>query len=608
MKIQLFSIILFSILCFEIYPQTYNTGSSATERFIYTENGRLYYPDGNEVALWGVNLQAMISWEYKAIMEKAGIKKDASIWKKMVDEALDELEIMKAKVWRVHLTPADFTDARGNLVETIYLDLLDYTLAKASKRGIYAYITFLNHMGNYEVAQSFMQTSYQEAKTISDADKKHFHKAILMFDDEYREYSVNYTENLLQRVNPYSGTAYKNDTSIAVWEIMNEPSYLDYSMLKLYNNEYENYKDWLSLKELTEENGVHYPEYRKEKVLQYINRMYDVIRNVGASQPVAWNCNWHKMIIGKEDVFEAIAESRPEVISFCNYPGQSVASKDGPYWENPMDLSLYDYTSWYRECYENRNWYGWALEDRFSGKAKIVYEFETFYNQSTYLYPVMADFFRSMGVQIATMWHYAFSAYAPFYNGSHFLNLKCTPGKAASFAVASGIFQNTPVLNPYHSASPTEYVADSYMFSYNKNLSIFSNDNEYITSGTIYSPEIPEPQIAKINHITGYGSSPVVKYCGSGVYDILISDNEIHIHIEPNSGWLLPPWEKDNLKETVTQLDYKRKYLMEIRLNDWNAETSLLFRTEDEIKLPRTFTGNRLKFIALPGDYIITRE
>ena len=576
-------------------------------RFVYVENGRLYHPDGSEVALYGVNLQPMISWEYEALIKKAGIAKNPEIWKKMVDDALDELEYMNCRVFRVHLTPADFTHSDGHLVQTIYLDLLDYTLAEAAGRGIYTLLTLLNHMGKYEVQQSFMQASYLQANSISSSDWQTMQKALLMFDPGYLASSKNYINQLLNRTNPYNGITYNADTSIVVWEIMNEPTYLDYSQMKLYADEYDRYKAWLADSGRTEQGGLYYTEYRKMRVLGYINGMYDAVRDGGAQQPVCWNCNWHRMIRGHEDVFEAIAESKMEVVSFCNYPGQSEASQNGPYWDNPIDLTRHDFSRWYRDCYVNRDWYGWALEPRFAGKAKVVYEFETFFNQGAYLYPVMADFFRSMGVQVAAMWHYSLPGYAHKRSGSHFLNLKCTPRKAASFVVASKLFENQPLLEPYPPSSTTERVTGYYMYSYRKNLSIFSSEDEYIYSGTHSPSELPAPHQG-ITHVLGYGSSPVVKYCGSGVYDVTVSGDRIEIHIEPNSGWLKPPWGKNTMQSNVTELDYERLYLMELRLEGWEGSSGCtLFRVEDGNKLPQSFIGRNMRFAAKPGDYLIER-
>ena len=601
-----FTLLLVFAFSLSLNAQKTDHGSSPSDRFLYVENGRLYHPDGNEVAMWGVNIQPMLSWEYEGAIKARGIPKNIDSWKDIVDDALDELEILNCKVWRAHLTPADFTDANGNLVHTIYLDILDYTVAEAAKRGIYSYIAFLNHMGKSEVDASFMQSVYEQARQISKDDAKLYQRNLLMFDSGFKSKSLNFIQKLLERTNPYLEVQYKSDTSIAVWEIMNEPTYMNADQIKKFTGEYASYKLWLSENGLSENAASSYYSYRKMRVKNYINEVIDSIKSTGAKQAIAWNCNWHRMINGREDVFEAIAESKAEVVSFCNYPGQGVASQNGSYWNNPIDLTRYNFSSWYRDCYVNRDWYGWALEPRFAEKAKIVYEFETFFNQSAYLYPVMADFLRSVGTQMACMWRYSLPVYAQYNNGSHFLNLKCTPAKAASFVVASKIFENTPILQDYHSNSTTEWQDEHYMYSYKKNLSIYSSEDDYITSGSLTQEESLKPS-ADVRHILGYGSSPLVKYGGTGIYDIHISENQISIHIEPNSGWLRLPWGGDNIGGPVTTLDYEKSYAMEIRLDGWKGTDCNLIHLVDGVRVSEIFIGKGLRFAAQPGNYLIER-
>ena len=71
-------------------------GLFAQNEYVYLEKGRLYHPNGEELALWGVNLQPMLSWEYNSMMKKAGIPKDARVWKKMTYKSLDELQLLGA--------------------------------------------------------------------------------------------------------------------------------------------------------------------------------------------------------------------------------------------------------------------------------------------------------------------------------------------------------------------------------------------------------------------------------------------------------------------------------------------------------------------------------
>ena len=110
--------------------------------FIYAKEGRLYFPDGKELALWGVNLQPCLSWEYNSLFKLVGTPLEADSLKTSTDNTLVEIEKMNMDLIRVHLTPTDFTDDQGNLVETIYLDMLDYMVAQAAKKNMYSYILF----------------------------------------------------------------------------------------------------------------------------------------------------------------------------------------------------------------------------------------------------------------------------------------------------------------------------------------------------------------------------------------------------------------------------------------------------------------------------------
>jgi hypothetical protein len=572
---------------------------------VYVENGRLYHADGSELSLWGVNYQPYISWEYNFYMTTVGIPKDPAVWKRMTDQSFDELERMNCQVVRYQITPADFTDAGGNLVETFYLDMLDYAVAEAANRGIYVYLTLLNHMHLYEVEESFMEEVWQLGKKIDNSKAWWYQQANLMLNRKYVECSQNYIRQLLNRYNPYSKECYNQDKNIVLIEIMNEPLYLSYERLQKDEHLHGLYREWLQKNGLEETGGAHYTKYRKQVVLNYLNEMYGFIRGAGAKQPIAWSCNWHRMITPFEDVFEAIAGSRVDVVTFCNYPGQDKVK--APYLENPVDLTRMDYSDWLAECYNNRDWYGWMLEDRFSDKAKIAYEFETFYNQSAYLYPAQAKMFRSLGAQMACMWHYLMPDYAQYVNGSHMLHLKCTPRKAASFAVAGALFNTLPLYGPYPAGSTTEDLADNYMFSYEKDLSIYAGGDKYYHSNTVSGREQPMPG-KEVREIIGYSDSPLVKYGGTGVYTVTVSGYQIEISIEPDFEWVREPWQRDLYTGIVTELDHYAEHDFELKLPGWDAGSCELFRLEDGYKVKQSFEHNKLKFHARPGRYIICRK
>ena len=586
------------------------SGLFAQNEYVFLKKGRLYHPNGEELALWGVNLQPMLSWEYNSMMKKAGIPKDAEVWKKMTDKSLDELQLLGANYIRVHLTPGDFTDADGNLVETIYLDLLDYLTAEAPKYGIYICYAFFNHMGRSEVAESFMETSYKIANVTGrpkELKKKH-HKALRMFESNFFEASKKYIKNLLKRTNPYNNKTYNSDANIVAWEIMNEPVFFQRNNLKIYPQEHRRYQSWLA------ERGVsdidkNYFEYRKQRVLQYINGIHDAIRKGGAVVPVIWSLNWHRFRNGHEDIFEAVAESKVEAVAFCTYPGQKIAKQrgGGNYESFSGDLSSYDFSEWFRRGYNQQARYGWLKSEMFSDKAKVVYEFESFYNHSSYIYPALADFQRSLGAQAAAMWHYSMTDYAQYNGGSHVFNLKTTPAKAAAFAVASKVFQNTPILQNYHVESPSNFQSQNFSYSLKKNRSIYSDDsyffysNDVLDMGKMITSKSPK-------EIFGYGKSPLVNYEGTGTYQLKISEKEIIVHIQPDVVYNHSlSYRSKKKKHLITEFEDQKKHAMTISIDGWESGKFTIFKLTETGKKKKIKGMKELRLKIAPGKYKITK-
>ncbi|MFR6635497.1 MAG: hypothetical protein ACLUQ6_13115 [Alistipes onderdonkii] len=134
--------------------------------------------------------------------------------------------------------------------------------------------------------------------------------------------------------------------------------------------------------------------------------------------------------------------SKAEAVACCNYPGQDLVPQN--YWSNPKDLTSPGLFGLVQPVFRRREWLRVDDAPRIRrARQKTVYEFETFFNQSAYLYPIQAQYFRALGVRCASMWTYTMQEYAPYHCGSHFLSLTCTPKKAASFIVAGEIYKST---------------------------------------------------------------------------------------------------------------------------------------------------------------------
>lgn len=201
----------------------------ATGDYVSVQNGKIYAPNGGELSLWGVNFQPCLSWEYNDRLKRHGIPQTAEALRRVAENNLEEVTKLKVSVIRCHLTPADFTDAEGNLVETPYLDVLDYMVAEAAERGIYITLALINHMGSGYVPNSvFMTAARQE----------------WVHDKEVVRKSKNYVRQLLTRKNNYSGTTYAAEKHIALWELINEPEAFSYTDIQSNPAAYADFQSW----------------------------------------------------------------------------------------------------------------------------------------------------------------------------------------------------------------------------------------------------------------------------------------------------------------------------------------------------------------------------
>ena len=82
---------------------------------ITAKDGVLYYADGKEVNLWGVNFQPSLSFEHAARMENQNLLMPLQLedLKKVTDESFDEVQLIGSELIGIHLDPADYSDVKG---------------------------------------------------------------------------------------------------------------------------------------------------------------------------------------------------------------------------------------------------------------------------------------------------------------------------------------------------------------------------------------------------------------------------------------------------------------------------------------------------------------
>lgn len=142
------------------------------------------------------------------------------------------------------------------LLDSVQLDRLDYLVSQFKKRGIYVNIN-LHVARKWDERDGFIEKSKRPS----------FDRGLDNFLPEMIELQKEYAEKLFTRVNPYTEMSYRNDPCVAMIEINNENSLVNYyfrgqldNLPSVYANEFQRqWNDWLRSKYQTATDGEPMP-------------------------------------------------------------------------------------------------------------------------------------------------------------------------------------------------------------------------------------------------------------------------------------------------------------------------------------------------------------
>ncbi|MDW8322053.1 MAG: cellulase family glycosylhydrolase, partial [Armatimonadota bacterium] len=555
-------------------PKPSPVGKPLPLRPMTVRDGVLYYADGGEVALWGVNYYPQ-SWHQFVNMKRLGVDMKATIRQDM-----DHLQLMGVQIIRIHVFDREIADAQGNLVDNEHLDLLDYLVAECTRRGIYLMLT--------PVAW------WSGPNERPDAFSTNTSKPGMMFVPEAKRATANYLRQFLNHVNRYTGRAYKNEPCLVLLEVMNEPTYFVYQDLFAlsYTPQGERpevierdrttfrklWQEWCSTKGLAE-SPAYFPLFRYDLMRQYIREMLEAIRSTGAQQPVAI------AFFGAADreLVQAIGDSACDAITIpAEYPGGWEQVNDGVNFlpqAAPMELPV-----------------------EFAHKARLEYEFDTpATNVSCYLYPALAARFRSGEVQVACQFQYDSISTARWNTDwqAHWLNWLYTPSKVVSFMLAGETFRRLPRGIRYERPT-TELVLPNLMatsFARNQSMLLTEDVVMYARGIDEWRP-IQLPKSPK--RIIGVGSSPYVEYTGSGLY-ILQQEGEhtLSLRLNPDAA-LVGNSLRGSFSAPVAETT-QQPHLLKIKIPGW--QNAHCFAKDSAVPLPKVMGG----WLLTPGQYVIKR-
>ena len=361
-------------------------GFGATTELVYVDAAGVirWKADQREVALFGANYSLASSCDYRAAGYVGADRK------KLVEKDLQHFARMGWDAMRLCLWGDwENSDAQGNLLVNDHLDVMDYAIAEAKKRGVYILLTPI--------------TTYAawwpdgKASDPSPGFSAHFEKSELGTNPAAIAAQCNYLRQILEHVNPYTGVALKDEPAILFVEMINEP--------------------W------------HHPEDFGGSVA-YINALTQAVRSTGCTKILFHNLSQDMRMA------PAIKASAAQGVTFAWYPtGLNAGHRLSENYLRTVD----DFTPMLRaDLYQ---------------VPKIVYEFDSPDMDSGYMYPAMLRAFRGVGAQFATMFSYDMLDTAPYNLGwqTHFLNLVYSPKKAVSAVIAAEVMRTVPRYSNYGS-------------------------------------------------------------------------------------------------------------------------------------------------------------
>jgi hypothetical protein len=473
--------------------------------------------------------------------------------KKQMDTDLAHLKLMGVDVIRLHVLDIEISDKKGNLVDNVHLDLLDYLVHKGAQVGMSFYLCPIARWGSpSDVWGGGFAADYQDEKG----------RLAMTNNPKSWPAQKNYVSQFLGHVNSYSKTAYKDDPHIIGWETMNE------------NSEQTN-KEWIDF-------------------------TVKAFKEAGARAPVFTCC-----FAGWEKVDESLADGSSVNGYHWDWKGK---------WEfddGPRPNLLPDYTKGGRRGLHGYRYYYSAK------KPNYIYEWDAFTWRSSYdIFPAAARLFRSDNVQVASYFQYDPLATAS-HNADwsvHFLNLCYTPRKAVSFMIGGEVFHRWPGGNANRGTYPqnNEFEAGGarFVISYEKNQSLMLSE-KYIYSG---DTDRAPPGGIRVKQIVGCGSSPYVKYSGYGAYFVDLAPDQIEIRVLPDLYPLCSPYSHrtshvygDITKVRQLGVLVSQERRMELCLPDQDIGTWSLYRVANgkPVKEENCKTGSVL--YVKPGHYALCK-
>lgn len=320
-------------------------------------------------------------------------------------------------------------------------------------------------------------------------------KAACLENPQAIEAQQRYLARFVSHVNRYTGLAYKDDPDVLAFEISNEPHH----------------------------------KGTARQVTDYINGMVKAIRTTGCKKPIFYNVT-HSI-----ELAPAYFQADIQGGTYQWYPTGLGA-------RHSLQGNLLPHVDQYPIPF--------TKVKGFSGKTKVVYEFDAADCAVSYIYPAMARSFRTAGMQVATHFSYdpTYMAHLNTEYGTHYMNLLYTPNKAIGLMIAAETFRSVPLYKSYGSY-PDNTLFEGVSIDEQRDVVVYNSEQKFFYSA---STSANPKAVHSLIQIAGAGSSPIVQYDGTGAYFLdKISDGLWRLEVLPDVAWLADPFDKTSPEKKI---------------------------------------------------------
>ncbi len=380
--------------------------------------------DDREVALFGANYCLPSSSDYRAA-GYLGVDRKQLIEQDMTHFARMGWDGLRLAIWG----DWENCDREGNLIANDHLDLFDYLIFQAKRRGISMLFTPIHR-------HSALWPDGRDSDAIQ-GFAKFYPPSDLGTNPAAIAAQQNYIRQFLEHVNPYTGVAIKDEPAILFIELINEPEH-------------------------------HADDFAGS--VAYIDALAQAVRDTGCEKLLFFNLSQDFRMS------PALAASQAQGLTFGWYPTALVTRRT-------LDENYLRWVDRYTPLHD----------PAVPPLPRLVYEFDSADMVSGYMYPAMVRAYREVGAQFAAMFAYDMLATAPYNLGwqTHFLNLVHSPRKAVSAIIAAEAMRTLPRGENY-GAYPHNRRFGPFRVSYEEDSSEMVTDEKFLhANDTATTPPNP---------------------------------------------------------------------------------------------------------------------